>query len=123
MKVCPTNVIQPALTEGGMAGLWTPVLRMTLGYCEYTCTLCGSVCPTGAIECIEDNEKREIRLCGTVLNRLPVIRCASCGGAFVPDRYLEYVTSRSDQVMEKSVFRKLCPKCARAKRAELFVKL
>ncbi|QCQ22483.1 NAD(P)-binding protein [Desulfoglaeba alkanexedens] len=87
------------------------------------CGACALVCPTGAIECIEDNEKREIRLCGTVLNRLPVIRCASCGGAFVPDRYLEYVTSRSDQVMEKSVFRKLCPKCARAKRAELFVKL
>jgi polyferredoxin/formate hydrogenlyase subunit 6/NADH:ubiquinone oxidoreductase subunit I len=49
MKVCPTNVINPALSEGGLAGFWTPNMIMTLGYCEYTCTLCTSVCPTGAI--------------------------------------------------------------------------
>lgn len=49
MKVCPTNAINPAFTEAGLAGFWTPVLTMTHGYCEYTCTLCTSVCPTGAI--------------------------------------------------------------------------
>jgi ferredoxin len=50
MNVCPTNVINPAFSEGGLAGFWTPNLIMTMGYCEYTCTLCTSVCPTGAIE-------------------------------------------------------------------------
>jgi polyferredoxin/formate hydrogenlyase subunit 6/NADH:ubiquinone oxidoreductase subunit I len=59
MKVCPTNVINPTLTEAGMAGFWTPRLIMTQGYCEYTCTLCGSVCPTGAIEEISAKEKIE----------------------------------------------------------------
>jgi polyferredoxin/Fe-S-cluster-containing hydrogenase component 2 len=57
MKVCPTNVINPALTEAGMAGFWTPRLIMNQGYCEYTCTLCGSVCPTGAIREIGVKEK------------------------------------------------------------------
>ena len=57
MKVCPTNVINPTLTEAGMAGFWTPHLIMTQGYCEYTCTLCGSVCPTGAIMEITAAEK------------------------------------------------------------------
>jgi len=57
MKVCPTNVINPALTEGGLAGFWTPTLIMTLGYCEYTCTLCTSVCPTGAIKELTVKEK------------------------------------------------------------------
>jgi polyferredoxin len=57
MKVCPTNVINPTLAEGGMAGFWTPHLIMTQGYCEYTCTLCGSVCPTGAIRDIGVKEK------------------------------------------------------------------
>ena len=57
MKVCPTNVINPTLTEAGMAGFWTPHLIMTQGYCEYTCTLCGSVCPTGAIMEITTQEK------------------------------------------------------------------
>lgn len=59
MKVCPTNVINPTLTEAGMAGFWTPHLIMTQGYCEYTCTLCGSVCPTGAIKDITVKEKTE----------------------------------------------------------------
>jgi formate hydrogenlyase subunit 6/NADH:ubiquinone oxidoreductase subunit I len=57
MKACPTNVINPTLGEAGMAGLWTPHLIMTMGYCEYTCTLCGSVCPTGAITEISVREK------------------------------------------------------------------
>ncbi len=59
MKVCPTNVINPTLAEAGMAGFWTPRLIMTQGYCEYTCTLCGSVCPTGAIAEISIKEKIE----------------------------------------------------------------
>lgn len=59
MKACPTNVINPALSEAGMAGFWTPHLIMTLGYCEYTCTLCGSVCPSGAITEISAKEKME----------------------------------------------------------------
>jgi MauM/NapG family ferredoxin protein len=59
MKACPTNVINPALTEGGLAGFWTPNLVMTQGYCEFTCTLCGNVCPTGAIADITAKEKVE----------------------------------------------------------------
>jgi len=59
MKVCPTNAINPTLAEAGMAGFWTPRLIMTQGYCEYTCTLCGSVCPTGAIQEITGKEKIE----------------------------------------------------------------
>jgi len=71
MKVCPTNVIQPVLTQGGMAGFWTPTLIMTLGYCEYTCTLCGSVCPTGAIKEISGQQKvgRPIRIGSAYLER------------------------------------------------------
>jgi polyferredoxin len=49
MKVCPNNALHPALTEGGLEGLWTPVLVPRVGYCEPNCVLCGEVCPTGAI--------------------------------------------------------------------------
>ncbi len=59
MKACPTNVINPTLAEAGMAGFWTPHLIMTQGYCEYTCTLCGSLCSTGAITEISAKEKLE----------------------------------------------------------------
>ncbi|MHB8875549.1 MAG: 4Fe-4S binding protein [Myxococcaceae bacterium] len=49
MKVCPTGGLQPSLIEAGLEGLWSPVLVPRIGYCEQNCTLCGTVCPTGAI--------------------------------------------------------------------------
>jgi ferredoxin len=57
MRVCPTNVIQPALIEGGFEGLWTPILINKIGYCEFNCVLCSQVCPTGAIEPISVEKK------------------------------------------------------------------
>lgn len=57
MKVCPTNVIQPALIEGGFEGIWSPILINRIGYCEYNCVLCSHVCPTGAIKPLTVEEK------------------------------------------------------------------
>jgi polyferredoxin len=57
MKVCPNNALQPALTEAGVEGLWTPILVPRLGYCETSCVLCSQVCPTGAIWEITAKEK------------------------------------------------------------------
>ncbi|MBF0152188.1 MAG: 4Fe-4S binding protein [Magnetococcales bacterium] len=57
MRVCPTNVLQPALLEAGLEGLWTPILINTQGYCEHHCVLCGQVCPTAAIRPIPVAEK------------------------------------------------------------------
>jgi ferredoxin len=62
MKVCPTNAIQPAGLEAGIEGLWTPVLNMDIGYCEYECTLCGQVCPTDAIRQLSLEEKQKIKI-------------------------------------------------------------
>lgn len=52
MKACPTGGLQPALTEAGLEGLWTPVLVPRIGSCELDCNLCSRVCPTGAIRAI-----------------------------------------------------------------------
>ena len=57
MKVCPNNALQPALTEAGLEGLWTPVMVPQIGYCESSCVLCSEVCPTGAIWEITAKEK------------------------------------------------------------------
>ncbi len=60
MRVCPTNVIQPAGLEGGLEGLWTPVLNNRIGSsgCQLNCVACGEVCPTSAIRPITLDEKR-----------------------------------------------------------------
>jgi polyferredoxin len=57
MKVCPNNALQPAWSEAGLEGLWSPVLVPRIGYCEPSCVLCGQVCPTGAIWKITQAEK------------------------------------------------------------------
>jgi len=57
MKVCPNNALHPAWQQAGVEGLWTPVLVPRIGYCEPGCTLCGEVCPTGAIWAFTEREK------------------------------------------------------------------
>ena len=57
LRVCPTNVLQPAMFEAGLEGVWTPIMNMKMGYCELNCTLCGQVCPTGAIQKITIPQK------------------------------------------------------------------
>ncbi|HSB17191.1 MAG TPA: 4Fe-4S binding protein [Bryobacteraceae bacterium] len=57
MKVCPNNALHPTLAQAGVEGLWTPVLIPRVGYCEASCTLCGQVCPTGAIWEVTGAEK------------------------------------------------------------------
>lgn len=58
-EVCPTNVIQPALLETGLEGLWTPLLIPRIGYCDYSCNACGQICPVGAIPALSLEEKRD----------------------------------------------------------------
>lgn len=58
VRVCPTGGLQATLAEAGAAGLWTPNLLPRLGYCDYSCTACGQVCPTGAIPLLSLAEKR-----------------------------------------------------------------
>ena len=60
MKVCPNNALHPAFFEAGLEGLWTPILIPRIGYCEFSCVLCGQVCPTGAIQKINEKQKMGI---------------------------------------------------------------
>ncbi|MFQ6069359.1 MAG: 4Fe-4S binding protein [Candidatus Aminicenantales bacterium] len=62
MKACPTNGLQPAFAEAGLEGIWTPVLVPRIGYCEYYCSLCSQVCPTGAIKELSVQEKLKVKI-------------------------------------------------------------
>lgn len=62
MKVCITNGLQPTLLEAGFEGIWSPRLIPRMGYCEYRCTLCGQVCPSGAIRRLSLEEKVNVKI-------------------------------------------------------------
>jgi ferredoxin len=58
MKVCLKSALYPAAFQAGIEGIYTPLVIPRLGYCEYNCTLCGQVCPSGAIPRLEVESKR-----------------------------------------------------------------
>lgn len=58
MKACPTNGLQPAWLESGMAGCFSPVLSPRRGPCEPDCNVCGQVCPSAALPALPLAQKR-----------------------------------------------------------------
>ena len=59
MRICPTNVIQPAGWQAGLEGLWTPVLNFRVGSsgCQYNCVACSHICPTAALRPLTVDER------------------------------------------------------------------
>jgi len=69
IQVCATTGLQPSLFESGLQGFWTPHLVPRLGPCDYSCTACGDVCPTGAIPCLDLETKRQQVIGMAVIDR------------------------------------------------------
>ena len=59
---CPSSVLQPAVLQYGLPGIMQPFLDFNTGYCNYDCTVCSEVCPTGAIRKLDKSEKHSIQL-------------------------------------------------------------
>lgn len=59
---CPTQVLQPSFLEYGLMGIFQPRLDNFAGFCNYECTVCGEVCPTGAIKPLSVGTKKLTQL-------------------------------------------------------------
>lgn len=122
MKVCLTNVLQPSLWETGAAGIWTPRLEPSIAYCEYSCTLCGQVCPTSAIREITEEEKLRTRIGLAVVDRnrcLPWAEGTEClvceEHCPIPEKAIKrefFVNAHGQKVGRPVVDPKLCVGCA-----------
>ncbi len=58
VSACPTNVLQPSILDYGVLGFMQPAMNNTLNFCNYECTRCGEVCPSGAILPLTVEEKK-----------------------------------------------------------------
>lgn len=54
---CPSHIIKPAFTEYGLGGIMQPVLSFEHGFCNYDCTLCTEICPSGALSPVKKEDK------------------------------------------------------------------
>ena len=59
---CPTKVLKAAALEYGLGGAMMPVMDFSRGFCEKDCTLCGEVCPTGAIRRLTREAKAKTKI-------------------------------------------------------------
>jgi MauM/NapG family ferredoxin protein len=124
LKVCIGLALQPALFDAGPIGLWTPLLVARHGYCEYNCTLCGQVCPTGAIKPLKLPEKKKVVIGLAVFDKntcLPFARgeeclvceehCPTGDKAIVFDEKEVLVASEPRRIKIPRVVTKLCIGC------------
>lgn len=49
VSACPPQILLPSFLEYGLSGLLQPRMFFQTGHCNYECTICGEVCPAGAI--------------------------------------------------------------------------
>ncbi|MCF8068110.1 MAG: 4Fe-4S binding protein [Desulfobacterales bacterium] len=81
MKVCIQNALQPQFMENGYEGMFAPSLLPRVGYCEFNCTLCGQVCPTGAIRKLSLREKHRFVIGKAIIDKnrcLPYAQNTPC---------------------------------------------
>ena len=55
---CPSHVLKPAGLDFGWGYLLKPHMSYDKSYCNYSCTVCGEICPTHAIKTITVEQKK-----------------------------------------------------------------
>jgi polyferredoxin len=62
VSTCPTQVLKPSFLEYGFTGMLMPHMSFSDSFCNYNCTKCSEVCPTGAINPINTDQKKAIQI-------------------------------------------------------------
>lgn len=143
IQVCIGNALQPVWLEAGIEGIFSPRLVARTGYCEFNCTLCGQVCPTGAIRKLTRAEKHRTKIgnawfdqdrCLPYAKGIPCIVCEEhCP---TPDKAIKFQTvvmvdaqtGRQQEIRHPFIVDELCigcgiceTKCPLPGRAAVFV--
>lgn len=84
VSVCTGKVLQPAVLDYGFTGMMVPKMDFEKGFCNYGCTKCGEVCPSGAILRLSRKEKKLTQIGKVYFNRnICIVKteetaCGSC---------------------------------------------
>lgn len=81
---CPSAVLQPGGLESGLLGAFLPRLDHSLSYCQFDCTICLDLCPSGALERLGLATKKLTKIGNASLVREKCVvftqgtKCGSC---------------------------------------------
>jgi NADPH-dependent glutamate synthase beta subunit-like oxidoreductase/ferredoxin len=78
-----------------------------------SCGACATNCPTGAMRIQDRGDERVLSLCGTILNRQPLVHCSRCGAIIGTAPYLAYIRSRLHKSTPHASQQQYCDECAR----------
>ncbi len=79
---CPAHVLKPAVGQYGLQGFLQPYMEFSRGFCNYDCTICGDVCPNGAIRPLTIEQKHKTQMGRVVFiedNCVVKVKENSCG--------------------------------------------
>jgi ferredoxin len=112
---CPTQVLKPAFLEYGWRGFLKPRLDPEAGFCNYDCTVCIAICPTGALEKLPVGVKRRTQLGKAEFHKGHCVvhtdgtDCAACS-EHCPTKAVDTVPYRGNLLLPK-VDESLCIGC------------
>lgn len=112
---CPSHVLKPAFMEYGLAGMMQPTVSFEKGFCNFDCTVCGDVCPNGAILPLTV-EKKHLTQMGYVVfieeNCIVLTDGTSCGACseHCPTQAVEMVPYKDGLTIPR-VNKEICVGC------------
>lgn len=113
---CPSQVLRPAITQHGLAGFLQPYQDFGVAFCEFNCSQCSQVCPTGAIQPITVEQRQVVQ---TGVARFFRSRCVvrtegtACGACaeHCPTQAVHMVPFRGGRLTIPEVTPELCIGC------------
>jgi NADH-quinone oxidoreductase subunit F len=77
------------------------------------CGACANSCPTGALQVLDKDDKRQVLMTGTVLKESDLVACSVCGQPYASQVQLDKVGQRLGDRLHERVDEHICPSCAR----------
>lgn len=77
------------------------------------CGACANSCPTGALQVLDQDNKRKVLMTGTVLKESDLVACSVCGQPYASQVQLDKVGQRLGDRLHERVDEHICPACAR----------
>ena len=62
VSACPSRVLVPSVFSFGLSGMMQPRMDFNAGHCNYDCTVCSNICPTGAILPLTVEKKQQTQV-------------------------------------------------------------
>jgi MauM/NapG family ferredoxin protein len=116
MTACPTNTLQPIWLDAGFMGLFSPALNLRRSYCSPECSMCGEICPTGAIRSLSPNERMWAKTGTAVIFREKCLAweqqksCMVCDEV-CPYKAVEFIKEPGNRVPVPQVHEEKCAGC------------